>query len=60
MNEEDSLILYTDASTAIRDVLVQVQNGIEKPVIFISHALSDQTTRWGIVELELYASSYVA
>ena len=43
MNEEDLLILYTDASTKeICGVLMQVQNGIEKPVIFISHALSDQ------------------
>ena len=37
MNEEDLLILYTDVSTkAIGGVLMQVQNGIEKPVIFIS------------------------
>ena len=37
MNEEDPLILYTDASTkAIGGVLMQVQKGIEKPVIFIS------------------------
>jgi hypothetical protein len=59
MNEEDPLILYTDTSTkAIGGVLMQVRNGIEKPVIFISHALSDQTTRWGIMELELYAFVY--
>ena len=59
MNEEDPLIHYADASTkAIGCVLMQVQNGIEKHVIFISHALSDQTTRWGIMELELYAFVY--
>ena len=59
MNEEDPLILYTDVSTkAIGGVLMQVQKGIEKPVIFISHALSDQATRWGIMELELYAFVY--
>jgi len=34
---------------------MQLQNGIEKPVIFVSHILSDQATRWGIMELELYA-----
>jgi len=50
---EDPLILYTDA---IGGVLIQVQNGIEKPVIFISHTLSDQATLWGMMELELYPS----
>ncbi len=37
---------------------MQEQNGIEKPIIFISHILSDQATRWGIMELELYAFVY--
>ena len=32
--------------------------GIEKPVIFVSDILSDQATRWGIMELELYAFVY--
>ena len=42
MKEEDPLLLYTDTSAkAIGGVLTQVQNGIEKPVIFISHVLSD-------------------
>ena len=46
MNEEDPVVLYTDASTrAIGDVLMQIQDGIEKPVIFVSHVLSDQATR---------------
>ena len=46
MNETDPLILYTDASTvSIGRVLMQEQNGIEKPIIFISHILSDQATR---------------
>ena len=59
MNETDPLILYTDASTvSIGGVLMQEQNGIENPIIFISHILSDQATRWGIVELELYAFVY--
>ena len=50
---------YTDASTvSIGGVLMQEQNGIEKPIIFISHILSDQATRWGIMELELYAFVY--
>ena len=54
MNEQDPLILYTDASTrAIGGVLMQIQDGIEKPVIFVSHVLSDQATRRGIMEIEL-------
>ena len=35
-----------------------LQRGIEKPVIFISHILSDQATRWGIMELQLYVFVY--
>ena len=59
MNETDPLILYTDASTvSIGGVLMQEQYGIEKPIIFISHILSGQATRWGIMELELYAFVY--
>ena len=59
LNEKDPFIHFTDASTkAIGGVLMQLQNGIEKPVIFESHNLSDQATRWGIMELELYAFVY--
>jgi cleavage and polyadenylation specificity factor subunit 1 len=56
MNEVDPLILYTDASTtSVAGVLMQVQGGVEMPCQFVSHTLSDQATRWGIMELELYA-----
>jgi len=59
MNKADPLILYTDASTvSIVGVLLQERNGLEKPIIFISHILSDQATRSGIMELELYAFVY--
>ena len=59
MNENNPLILYTDSIiVSIGGVLMQEQNGVEKPIIFISHILSDQTTRWGIMELELYAFVY--
>jgi len=55
MNEEDPLILYTNAGTrAIGGVLMQIQDGIENPKIFVSHVLSDKA-RWGIMHLELYA-----
>jgi hypothetical protein len=56
INEVDPLILYTDASTvSVGGVLMQVQNGVEVPCQFLSQTLSDQATRWGIMELELYA-----
>jgi hypothetical protein len=59
INDTDPLILYTDASTkAIAGVLVQVTNGVEHPAIYVSHVLSDAATRWGIMELELYAFVY--
>jgi hypothetical protein len=34
---------------------MQVQNGREKPCVFVSHVQSEQATRWGIMELELYS-----
>ena len=37
---------------------MQIQDGMEKPCIFVSHALSEQASRWGIMELELYAFVY--
>ena len=52
MNETDPLILHTDATTlSIGGVLMQEQNGVRKTVIFIAHILSDQATRWRIMEL---------
>ena len=46
MNEKDPLMFYTDASKrAIGGVLMLIQDGIEKSVIFVSHVLSDQATR---------------
>ena len=56
MNERYQLILYTNASTkAIAGVLIQIQEGIEKPCLFVSHALLEQASKEGIMELELYA-----
>ena len=47
MNEQDQM--YTDANTkAIDGVLMQVQTGIKNPCIFVSHALSEQASKWGI------------
>jgi hypothetical protein len=48
MNEQDQLVLCTDASTkAIAGVLMQIQEGMEKPCLFVSHALSDQAYKIG-------------
>ena len=59
MNEQDQLVLYTDASIkAIAGVLMQIQEGMEKPCLFVSHALSGQASKWGVMELELYALVY--
>jgi RNase H-like domain found in reverse transcriptase len=37
---------------------MQIQGGIERPCCFVSHTLLDQATRWGIMELELFALVY--
>ena len=59
MNKRDQLVLYTDASTkAMAGVLMQVQAGIEKPCIFVSHAVSEQASKWGLMELELELELY--
>ena len=47
-----------DSTRPIGGVLMQIQDGMEKHVIFVSHVLSDQATRWGIMDLELYAFVY--
>jgi len=55
MNEQDQLVLKTDASTkAIAGVLMQIQGGIEKPCIYVLHAQPEQASKWGIMELELH------
>jgi len=52
MNASDPLIvLYTDASTKAIGVLMQVQGWKEKPCVFVSHTLSEQATRRGVMEL---------
>jgi RNase H-like domain found in reverse transcriptase len=58
MTEKDPLVLYTDASTTtIGGASGFDANPISRefPCCFVSHALSDQATRWGIMGLELFA-----
>jgi len=57
MNEQDQLVLYTNASTdAIAGVLMQIQDGTEKPCVLVSHTLLEQASKWVI--MELYAFVY--
>ena len=58
-NEQDQLIVYTDASMkAIAAVLIQIHEGIERPCLFVSHATSEEASKWGIMELKLYTFVY--
>jgi transposase InsO family protein len=52
--------LYTDACNyAIGGILVQVdQNGIERPIQYISHQLSSTQRKWATIEKEAYAVIY--
>jgi hypothetical protein len=60
VNEVDPLILYTDASKDyVAAVLMQEQDGDEKPVCWVSHKLSETASRWAMVELEIFAFVYV-
>ncbi len=53
------LILRTDASTVgVGGVLVQVVDGTEKPVSFVSKAFSPVETRWSTLEQECFAIVY--
>ena len=44
--------------TTIGGVLMQVQDCREQSCVFVSHTLSEQAPRWGIMELELYTFVY--
>ena len=51
-------VLYTDASDkCIGACLVQAseEDGVEKPLYFLSHKLSDTQTRWSTIEKEAFA-----
>ena len=52
-------ILYCDASDkAVGSVLMQKQDGIEKPIYFLSHSLSQTQRRWPIIEKEAFSIIY--
>ena len=51
--------LYTDASDrGIGACLTQEMDGIERPIHFLSHKLSDTQSRWSTIEKEAYAIYY--
>ena len=49
------MTLWCHLTVSVGEVLMREQSGVEKPIIFISHILPDQETRWGIMKLELYS-----
>ena len=53
--------LYTDACDyAVGGILVQVdENGVERVIQYVSHALSSTQRRWAVIEKEAYAVIYV-
>ena len=53
--------LYTDACDyAVEGILVQVdENGVERVIQYVSHALSSTQHRWAVIEKEAYAVIYV-
>jgi hypothetical protein len=55
-NEDDPLILYTDASdVGVGAILVQSQHNIEKPISCFSKKFTDIASRWSTIEKEGYA-----
>ena len=53
-NNDDPFILDTDASdTAVGAALYQIKNGVERPVLFASHPLTQAQTRYYTTRKEL-------
>ena len=56
LREDGELILYTDASDyAIGACLMQVQDGVERPLMFISKSLTKVQRRWSTSDKEMLA-----
>jgi hypothetical protein len=59
LSDDGEIRLYTDACDyGIGAYLCQIQDGIEKPISFISHTLSSVQQRWSTIEQECYAIVY--
>ena len=59
MNEEDPIILYTDASLlGLGAMLVQDQKGEEVPLMFVSKKFTPTQRNWSTIEQEAFAIFY--
>jgi len=59
IDDHSPIILTTDASDfGIGGYLAQVVEGVERPIAFVSHGLSQQEIRWSTIEKECYAIVY--
>jgi hypothetical protein len=53
---DDKIILYTDASDyAFGGYLAQLQDGIERPILFYSKVFNDVQSRWSVSDKEMYS-----
>ena len=56
---EERYIVYTDASdNACRAQLSQEHNGMEFPVVFLSHTFTETQRKWSTTEQEAYGVYY--
>ena len=59
IDDHSPITLTTDASDfGIGGYLSQMVDGVERPIAFVSHGLSQQETRWSTIEKECYAIVY--
>ena len=59
INDYSPIVLTTDASDyGIGGYLSQTVDGVERPIAFVSHGLSQQEIRWSTIEKECYAIVY--
>jgi hypothetical protein len=55
IRDEGDLILYTDASDyACGGVLMQIQDGVEKPIEYFSKTFSKVQRRWSVTDKEMF------
>jgi transposase InsO family protein len=59
LNDTDRILLYSDASnTAMGGVVVQVVDGVEKPILFISKSLTPTQRNYSVSDREMLAVYY--
>lgn len=56
LQKEGQIVVYSDASdSAIGGFITQIQDGIERPIIFLSRRLSETESRYCTIEREMLA-----